>query len=128
MKQIVNFNNFVDAFRAMGREENFSYDGLEALFQYLEDYEDNTGQEYELDVIALCCEFSEYADVEEYADAYGVPYTECPHCNGCLPESNYKCQKCGRPVLNREAILKHIGDHTTLIPIYNSDGFIILDY
>ena len=51
---------FVDAFRRMDRENNFSRPALFALFDYLEEYEQETGEEIELYVIALCCEFTEY--------------------------------------------------------------------
>jgi len=60
MKQTINFSHFIGAFRDHNRLDNFSYDGLEALFAYLEDLADDCGTDFELDVIALCCEFSEY--------------------------------------------------------------------
>ena len=65
MKQSITFSQFVDAFRAHGREDQFSYEGLRVLFDELQDYEEQTGSEVELDVIALCCEFAEcdYDDV-----------------------------------------------------------------
>jgi hypothetical protein len=36
---------------------HFSYEGFEALYNYLEDAFD--GQTYEVDAVALCCEFTE---------------------------------------------------------------------
>jgi hypothetical protein len=59
MKQTVNFNNFCDAFRDMGRNENFSHEGKHALFDYLVEIETDMDKEIDLDVIALCCEYSE---------------------------------------------------------------------
>ena len=60
MKQSINKSEFRDAFRACGRENQFSYEGLGLLFDWLEDwYADASSGEYELDVIALCCDFSE---------------------------------------------------------------------
>lgn len=59
MYQTISFCDFCDAFRASGREEQFSYDGKRLLFDWLEEYEDSAGQPIELDVIALCCEFAE---------------------------------------------------------------------
>ena len=59
MKTTVSRYDFERAFVDAGRKENFSYEGLGLLFDYLEEYEDSTGQEIELDVIALCCEYSE---------------------------------------------------------------------
>ena len=71
----VNFNAFVDAFRAYDRYDNFGYEGLKALFDYLENYEEETGQSYELDVIALCCEYTMYENLEEFNKEYGEEYT-----------------------------------------------------
>lgn len=70
MKQTVTFSMFTDAFSRMGRKEHFSYNGLKALYDYLIDYEESTGQEIELDVIALCCEYTEYKDFEEISRDY----------------------------------------------------------
>lgn len=62
----INLYDFVDAFRSMGRENQFTYEGLEALFNYLENLEEETGMEMELDVIDLCCNFAEYASLEDF--------------------------------------------------------------
>ena len=60
MKQSVNVYQFRDAFRACGRESQFSYDALGQLYDWLEEfYADADSGEYDLDVIALCCDFSE---------------------------------------------------------------------
>ena len=68
----VDFSMFADAFRRMGRENQFSREALEALFNYLEEYEQDTGEDLELDVVGLCCEFTEYTTaVEAVADCYG---------------------------------------------------------
>ena len=55
----VNFCDFTDAFKSMGRKDQFSYDGLKVLFAHLEDWESDLGSPLELDVIALCCEWVE---------------------------------------------------------------------
>ena len=59
MKQTVDFQTFRDTFRAYDRMDNFSREGMEVLFDYLEQYEQDSGEELELDVIALCCDFGE---------------------------------------------------------------------
>jgi hypothetical protein len=59
MKTTLTFCGFRDAFRAYERMEQFSYEGAKALFEYLEQYEEDTGEELELDVIALCCDYTE---------------------------------------------------------------------
>lgn len=69
MKKTISLSDFQDAFQAV-RPNNFTRDGLEALFNYLEE----VAPDYDLDVIALCCEFTEYASLEEFQEAYGTDY------------------------------------------------------
>lgn len=71
MYQKISFSQFCDAFRDMGRSHNFSYEGRRAIFDYLEDLEESCEQEIELDVIAICCEFSEYKSAREAAKDLG---------------------------------------------------------
>lgn len=66
MKQTVNFHLFADAFRNYDRADNFSYDGLKELFNWCEDVD----PEMELDVIALCCDWTEVSDMEELRREY----------------------------------------------------------
>jgi hypothetical protein len=99
MKQTINVSQFRDAFQNMNRKENFSYAGLGALFDYLEELEEGTGQEVELDVIALCCEYSEYESLEEFQKAYSNDYER----------------------------IEDIEQETTVIRI-NDDSFIIQDF
>ena len=63
MIQTINEYQFADAFKSI-RPDHFSYEGLKALYDYLEDYEDSTGEQIELDVIGLCCEYVEYEEIE----------------------------------------------------------------
>ena len=74
MKQSINEYQFRDAFHKMGREEQFSYAGLSALYDYLEQLGDDIGEEIELDVIALCCEYAEYDSLAEFREDYGEEY------------------------------------------------------
>lgn len=60
MKQTVNFNEFCHAFHAHDRYWQFGYAALKALFDYCEEYEESCGIEMELDVIALCCDWTAY--------------------------------------------------------------------
>lgn len=66
MKQEITKSMFRDAFTHAGRKEQFSYNALGALYDYLEEA---LGEDYNLDVIALCCEFIE-ATLEEVKNAY----------------------------------------------------------
>lgn len=100
MKKTINEDQFVQAFKDYGRENQFSYEALKALFEYIEEYEDSTGEETELDVIALCCEFTEYEDLEEFQNAYSAEYKT-------IDDIEYR---------------------TIVIPIAGADGFIIQDF
>jgi hypothetical protein len=71
MKTTINRYQFERAFVDAGRKENFSYEALGLLFDYFESYEEETGQEIELDVIAICCEYSEDT-IEDIANNYGI--------------------------------------------------------
>ena len=64
---------FMDAFRKYGRQDAFSYEGLQALYELLT--EDESGVGNELDVIAICCEFSEYDEEGAVAD-YGYLFND----------------------------------------------------
>jgi hypothetical protein len=69
MKQIINFSQFCDGFSDT-RKNDFSYEGKKALFEYIEDYEREAGEEVEYDPIALCCEYAEYEDLDEIRSEY----------------------------------------------------------
>lgn len=71
MKQTVYRNDFHDAFVRMGRGNQFTSEGLDALYDYITQTEEDTETETELDVIAICCEFSEYENLKEFNDEYG---------------------------------------------------------
>lgn len=98
MKTTINFNQFSDSFSG-GYKDNFSYEGKKALFERLEEYEQETGEEIELDPIALCCEFTEYENLEEL-------------------QGNYT------DIKNME----DLQNYTQVIEIKGTDKFIIQDY
>lgn len=65
-----NFNEFKKMFnRNETYKNNFSRLGLIALFNYIEEIEEETGEQIELDIIALCCDFGEVTE-EEYKQLY----------------------------------------------------------
>ena len=69
MKKTVDREEFCDWFVKF-RPNNFSYEGRLALFEMLESYESDTGEELEFDPLAFCCEYSEYEDIEEFWTEY----------------------------------------------------------
>ena len=62
MVQTINLHDFRKAFQEI-RPNNFSYEGLERLYEYLTYDEESHGQ-IELDVIGLCCDFCEMTPTE----------------------------------------------------------------
>ena len=72
--QTVTESMFHDAFVRMGRKDQFSYEGRAALYGYLADLADDTGEPFELDVIGLCCDFTEYESIEEYNAEYETDF------------------------------------------------------
>ena len=75
MKITVTESMFKDQFVAYGRGDNFSSAGLSALFDYLEESERDIGEEWDLDVIALCCDFSEES-FDDVAQNYDIDLTD----------------------------------------------------
>ena len=75
VQSINNVYQFREAFRLAGRMDNFSYEGLEVLFDYLENYSDETGEPVELDVVALCCDYYE-ASIQELIDNYNIDVSD----------------------------------------------------
>jgi hypothetical protein len=76
MKTTLDFSDFRDAFRRYDRESSYTREGLEMLFNYFESYEEDTGQEIELDVIAICCEYDEN-HWEDIASNYSIDLEDC---------------------------------------------------
>ena len=97
MYQKINFDDFVTAFRNHGRQDQFSYDALHMLFDYLEQLEDDTNDALELDVIALCCEYEE-ASVPEVIASYDID----------IPADSDEDAE-------RLAVLEYLEHHTTVI-------------
>tara|TARA_R100001594_G_scaffold74210_1_gene108808 strand:+ start:137 stop:433 length:297 start_codon:yes stop_codon:yes gene_type:complete len=52
------------------RPNNFSYEGRSALFNYLEELENETGDRIRFDPIAFCCEYTEYNNLKEVQENY----------------------------------------------------------
>ena len=111
------FKQRFENYDRVGEGKNFSYAGLSALFEYLDEVSDEENP-YKLDVIALCCEFSEYDSIEEYLNDYSNQHDP-------------KGEDEDEEEFNSR-IFEEISDNTTLISIEehgNNDGsFIIQSY
>ena len=107
MKTLVTWYSFADAFKACGRESQFSRPALMALFDYLEELEASCGMEFQLDVVGLCCDFAEYDSALEAARAFGFQV-------GIDDKV--------------EAPLEWLQNRTSLIPIAGQSGVVIHNF
>ena len=98
VQSINNVYQFREAFRLAGRMDQFSYEGLEVLFDYLEEYSESTGEPVELDVVALCCEYYE-SSIQELIDNYNIDVSDAD----------------GDEDVIAEFIKEYISDHTALV-------------
>ena len=71
MIQTLRLSDFTNAFRNSDRADQFSYEAQTILFDYFEALEDDTGEQIELDLIGLCCEWSEDTP-ENIARSYDI--------------------------------------------------------
>lgn len=78
MIQTISLSDFRDAFNRL-RPDNFSYDGLTALYEYFEE----VNPDYDLDVIELCCDFAEDT-IENVLDSYSLQSLEELRDNTCV--------------------------------------------
>lgn len=70
MKETLNTNEIADR---LFRDENasFTYAGAHALAEYLEQLEEDSGEEMEFDQVAIRCDFAEYSSPQEAAEDHG---------------------------------------------------------
>ena len=74
--QTLSKSSFIDAFKQSSRKDQFSYEALEAIFDYLEEYSDSTGEPVEFDIVGICCDWSEMT-WQDVAMSYGVDLSDC---------------------------------------------------
>ncbi len=101
MKVILSTNEITNE---LCRDEyaGWSYNGAKALAEYLEEYEESTGEELQFDPIAIRCEFTEYENAIDAAAQYTSEFT------------------------TEAAALEYLQDHTTVITY--DGGVIIQDF
>jgi hypothetical protein len=109
MKKTVYKSDFIEAFQDV-RPDQFSHAGLSALYDYFEEFEEDTGKEIELDVIAICCEFTEYSSIHDFVADYGDSYVDYDE-----EEVDY------------EKTIDNIRDHTSVIDI-DGESFIVQNF
>ena len=77
----VSFYDFLKEFEEFGREGQFSYDGKRALFDYLNELSEDIGENIELDIIGICCDFTEYDSIEEFNHDYQLDIEDIDDIN-----------------------------------------------
>ena len=95
--QHITQDQFINEFESI-RPNNFSIVGLRALYEWLEDMSEDMDKPYELDVIAICCEFTEYASLDAIQDCYG------------------------------DIMLDDVDNNTLVIDLGDNGGYILQDY
>jgi len=114
MKTTVNVFDFVAAFKKI-RPDNFSHAALVTLFDYLEEYEQSSGEELELDVIALCCDFSEN-DAFEIAKFYNLDLGEYAGADTVMDEdARQAVLSIVRDFLDEAGVLVGLTDDDTFV-------------
>jgi hypothetical protein len=70
MKQTLSVHEIAHALQE-DSNAGWSYEGSKALAEYLDDLDQSTGEDTELDVVAIRCSWSEYSSAKEAAETYG---------------------------------------------------------
>ena len=71
----VTFSMFCDQFERMGRKDQFTYKGKKALWAHLEETHYDDSNKWELDVVSLCCDWSEYTLKEIFKEYHSSKRT-----------------------------------------------------
>ena len=93
--------NFRNTFLTSDYKNNFSYDGLTALYDYFSELEDELNESIEFDLIAIAGEYSELT-IDELRDNYFID--------------------------KDIDVIEYLQENTIVIEIENSDSVIIQDY
>ena len=80
--------DFINEFKAYNRMDNFSYKGLRILFESLDELAQDCGMNIEMDVIALCCEYSEDS-IDDIIDNYDIDLSDESFDNKADLVANY---------------------------------------
>jgi hypothetical protein len=110
----VSLHDFRQAFRDYNRSDNFSHEGLEVLFDYLEGFSEDLGESIELDVIALCYRYSE-GTPEEIAGYYDI---DLPEREGWMDDHDYSVEV-------KDSVLDYLHENTAVCGVTTGCGTIV---
>ena len=94
-------DSFRNTFLTSDYKNNFSYDGLTALYDYFSELEDELGEPIEFDLVAIAGEYSELT-IKDLRDNYSID--------------------------KDIDVIEYLQENTIVIEIENSDSVIIQDY
>jgi hypothetical protein len=103
---IDNASQFRDQFHRCGRGDQFSYEALGLIFDYLND----CGSDVELDVVAICCEFAEN-DPVEIAKDYSL------YMDDSMDEDEIKAM-----------VLEFLENNTSVVDETNTGNFVFVQF
>ena len=103
---IDNASQFRDQFKQCGRGDQFSYEALGLLFDYLND----CGSDVELDVVGICCEFS-----EEYPEGIAKNY-------------GFDLEGCEDDADIRAAVLEYLHNNTSVVGETSTGSFVFVQF
>ena len=117
MKKTINTEQAIDMLLA-DDNANWSVAGARAIAEYLEELGEDLGEEIELDVVAIRCDYSEIT-LEEVLDNYSEIKEEFEEYK---KENEYEDED-----KDKDIIKEIIGEHTTIIEV-DDNKIIIQDF
>lgn len=100
--QTLSKSSFIDAFKQSSRKDQFSYEALEVIFDYLEDYSDSTGEPVEFDIVGICCDYN-MMSFDDVAREYNI---DLAHLDAEDDDYEEQCE---------EAVLEYLNDNTMVL-------------
>lgn len=74
--QTLSKSSFVEAFKQSSRKDQFSYEALETIFDSIEEYSQDLGENVEFDLVSICCDWNEEG-WEGIAKDYSIDLEGC---------------------------------------------------
>jgi hypothetical protein len=138
--ETIDLSLFRSRFADYGREKDFSYEGLEALYEYLNELSEDCDVPMEMDVISICCDFCEYDSGQlfrEFTPHRGMSVTTTvTDDDGEEEEEDIditsenaqeiwdKASEEDREIMIEELVEK-LKDHTTVLEVDGNDSYIV---
>lgn len=113
---------FERAFSDVNCSNNFTYEGLKALHDYLDDLSEETGENIELDVIAVCCEYTEES-FNDIINNYKIDMSELDDMNDKTEDGEDEYTEEEKQEKKIEIIRNFLMDETSIVG-ETAEGFV----